>query len=78
MAWLATTVWALREPIFGNKELSKDAKMTVYNAVVLPTLDYGCEAWVLKEKDKMKLQAMELKVLRRVAGVTMQIGLCEK
>ena len=42
--------------------------MTV--AVVVPTVDYGCEAWVLKGRDKMRLQAMELKVLRRVAGVT--------
>ena len=53
----ATTVGALREPVFGNKELSKEAKLRVYNAVVVPTLVYGCEA-------------MEMKVLRRVAGVT--------
>ena len=60
----ATTVAALREPVFGNKELSKEAKLTVYSAVV-PTLVYGCEAWVLKERNKMRLQAMEMKVLRR-------------
>ena len=65
----ATAVGALREPIFGNK-LSKEAKLTVYNAVVVPTLVYGCEAWVLKERDKMRLQAMEMRVLRGVAGVT--------
>ena len=60
----AITVGALREPVCGNKELSKEAKLTVYNAVVVPTLVYGCEAWVLKERDKMRLQAMEVKVLR--------------
>ena len=53
-----------------NKELSKEAKLTVYNAVVVPTLVHGCEAWVLRERDKMRLQAMEMKVLRKVAGVT--------
>ena len=57
----ATAVGALREPVLGNKELSKEAKLTVYNAVV-PTLVYGCEAWVLKERDKMRLQAMEMNV----------------
>ena len=31
---------------------------------------YGCEAWVLNVGDKMRLQAMEMKVLRGVAGVT--------
>ena len=66
----ATAVGALREPIFGNKELSKEAKLTVYNAVVVPTLVYGCEAWVLKERDKMRLQAMEMKDFRELVGVT--------
>ena len=66
----ATAVGALREPVFGNKELSKEAKLTVYNAVVVPTLVYRCEAWVLRERDKMRLQAMEMKGLRGVAGVT--------
>ena len=56
----ATTVGASTEPVFGNKELSKEAKLTVYNAVVVPTLVYGCEVWVLKGRDKMKLQAMEM------------------
>ena len=48
----ATTVGAPREPVFGNKELPKEAKLTVYNAftVVVPTLVYGFEAWVLKGK----------------------------
>ena len=31
---------------------------------------FGCEAWVLKERDKMRLQTMETKGLRRVQGVT--------
>ena len=48
----ATTVGALREPVFGNKELSKEAKLKVYNVVVLTTLVYGFEAWVMKERDK--------------------------
>ena len=66
----ATAVGALREPVFANKELSKEAKLTVYNAVVVPTLVYGCETWVLEERDKMRLQAMIMMVLRTVAGVT--------
>ena len=66
----ATTVGALSEPVYGNKELSKEAKLRVYNAVVVPILVYGCEAWVLKERDKSRVQAIEMKVLRGVAGVT--------
>ena len=56
--------------VFGNTELGSEAKRTVYNTVVVPTLVYGCKAWVLKDRDNMTLQAAEMKVLRRVAGVT--------
>ena len=44
--------------------------MTVYNAVVVPSLVYGCVTWVLKDRDKTRLQAAEIKVLRSVVGVT--------
>ena len=63
-------VGALRRTVFGNREQSSEAKMTVYNAVIAPTLVYGCEAWVLKDRDKTRLQAAAMKVLRRVVGVT--------
>ena len=44
--------------------------MTVYNAVVVTILVYGCETWVLKDRDKMRLQGAEMKVFRSVVGVT--------
>ena len=66
----ATVLGAVRRTVFENRELSSEAKMTVYNAVVVPTLVYGCEAWVLKDRDKTRLQSAEMKVLRRVVGVT--------
>ena len=34
----ATAAGALRGSVFGNKELSKEAKLGVHNAVVVPTL----------------------------------------
>ena len=61
---------AVRRTVFGNRKLSSEAKMTVYNAVIVPTLVYGCEAWVLKDRDKTRLRSAEMKVLRRVVGVT--------
>ena len=72
----ATAVGAPTEPVFENKELSKEARLTVYNAVVVPTLVFGCEVWVLKGRDKMRLQAMEMSV--EGSGGSDQIGLCEK
>ena len=66
----ATEEGALRRTVFGNGELSSEAKMTVYNAVVVLTRVYGCEAWMLKDRNKTRLQAAEMKVLRRLVGVT--------
>ena len=57
----ATTVGSVRKTVFWNKELSSEDKMTVYSAVVVPTLVYGCETWVLKDRDKVRLQAAEMK-----------------
>ena len=65
-------------PFFGNKELSKEAKLTVYNAVVVPTLVYGCEALVLKERDKMRLHADNGNESFEGSGRSDQIGLYEK
>ena len=61
---------ALKENVFGSKELSRKAKMEVYNAMVVPMMTYGCESWVLRERVKARLQATKMSVQRKVAGVT--------
>ena len=65
-----SAVGAMQRNVFGSRELSKKAKVAVYNAMVVPMMTYGCESWVLREKDKTKLQATEMSVLRKIAGVT--------
>ena len=43
MRRVATLVETLREKVFGNREVSRKAKITVYNAVVVPSLLYEYE-----------------------------------
>ena len=43
---------ALQKQVFGSEELSKNAKAEVYNAMVVPMMMYGCESWVLREREK--------------------------
>ena len=48
-----------------RKELSKTTKLRVYSAIVESTLLYGCETWTLQDRHKKKLQAPEIRYLRK-------------
>ena len=61
---------AMQKKVFGSRELSKKAKVEVYNAMVVPMLTYVCESWVQREREKTRLQASGMSVLRKIAGVT--------
>ena len=55
----------------GEKIFEKNKRMlSVINATVMPTLLYVCETWTLLERHKSKVQAFEMRCLRRVEGVT--------
>ena len=64
-------IGAMRKEIIDRRELSKSTKLRVINATVMPTLLYACETWTLLERHKSRIQALEMRCLRRVEGVTM-------
>ena len=64
------TIGALRQEVVDRRELSKTTKLRVYNAIVKPTLLYGSETWTLQKRHMKKLQAVEMRYLRKVEGVT--------
>ena len=64
------TIGALRKEVVDRKELSKTTKLRVYNAIVKPTLLYGSDTWTLQNRHMKKLQATEMRYLRKVEGVT--------
>ena len=66
-----STVGAIKAKVFEDRGLSWKTKMQIYNAMVVPMMTYGCELWVLREKEKSRLEAMEMtSILRKVAAVT--------
>ena len=67
----ARVIGALNEPVWKRKELSRRTKLKVYNAIVVPTLMYGSETWVLNKPQESAIQATEMRVLRRIAGKRM-------
>ena len=64
-------IGAMRKEIIDRRELTKATKLRVINATVMPTLLYACETWTLLERHKSRIQALEMRCLRRVEGVTM-------
>lgn len=61
---------AINKTIINNKQLDKNTKMTVFKTVYQPILIHGSETWILNKSQKSKIQAMEMKYLRRVKGIT--------
>ncbi|KAK3519688.1 hypothetical protein QTP70_000998, partial [Hemibagrus guttatus] len=51
-----------------KKELSRKAKLLIYQSIYVPTLTYGHELWVMTEKVRSRIQAAEMSFLCRVAG----------
>ena len=64
-----SAVGAFQKKVFGSGELSKKAKVEVYNAIVVPMMSYGCESWLLRKRKKTRLQASKISALRKI-GVT--------
>ena len=56
--------------VLERRELQKTTKVRVFNAMVVPTLLYGCETWRILKRHESKLQGFEMMCLRRVEGVT--------
>ena len=61
---------SLRTSVINKKEISRKTKLTVYKTILRPVLMFACESWVLSQQNESRLQALEMKYLRRVLGVT--------
>ncbi|KAK7913154.1 hypothetical protein WMY93_013365 [Mugilogobius chulae] len=63
----------LYQTIVEKKELSRKAKLLIYRSIYVPTLTYGHELWVMAERTRSRIQAVEMSFLRRVAGRSLEI-----
>ena len=59
---------ALYRSVVVKKELSRKAKLSIYQSIYVPTLTYGHELWVMTERTRSRIQATKMSFLRRVAG----------
>ncbi|KAK7889103.1 hypothetical protein WMY93_024663 [Mugilogobius chulae] len=64
----ASVMQSLYRTVVVKKELSRKAKLSIYRSIYVPTLTYGHELWVMTERTRSRIQAVEMSFLRRVAG----------
>lgn len=64
------TCYSLNKVIFAKRKIEKETKLRLYNSVIVPILMYASESWTLHKNQEHRLTAMEMKVLRRIEGVT--------
>ena len=48
----------------------KETQLKFYKTIAVPTLLYGSETWITTKKEESRIQAQEMKFLRRVKGCT--------
>jgi len=54
--------------LVSSRLLSKNLKIKIYRAIILPVVLYGCETWSLILREEGRLRVFEKRVLRRVFG----------
>jgi hypothetical protein len=48
--------------------LSKNLKIKIYRAIILPVVLYGCETWLVTLREEARLRVFEKGVLRKIFG----------
>jgi hypothetical protein len=51
-----------------SRLLSKNIKIRIYKAIIMPVVLYGCETWSLTLREEHRLRVFENRVLRRTFG----------
>ncbi|KAK3550483.1 hypothetical protein QTP86_030724 [Hemibagrus guttatus] len=68
----AAVMRSMYRSVVVKKELSRQAKLSIYQSIYVPTLTYGHELWVMTERVRSRIQAAEMSFLRRVAGCSLR------
>ena len=62
--------WEEPKSVLSNRGLRIKTKKCLYEGVIVPTALYGAEAWGMRSAERRKVNDLEIKCLRRLAGVS--------
>ena len=57
------------DSILKNRDVTLSAKVCLVKAMVFPVVMYGCESWVIKKAEGLRIDAFELWCWRRLLRV---------
>ena len=63
---------SLYHTVVTKRELSQKAKLFVYRAIFVLTLNYGHELWVMTERTRLRIQADKMSFLGPVAIISLR------
>ena len=61
----------LHRSVVLKRELCTKVKLSIFRSVNVPILPYGYECWIMNEKVRSRVQAVEIGFLRRISGLTL-------
>ena len=65
----ARKAWGALKDVWKKRHISNEAKVGMYEGIIEPTLLYGCKTWVMKKRDRKRIEAVEMNCLRNICGV---------
>ena len=57
------------DSIFKSRDITLQAKVCIFKAMVFPAVMYGCESWTIKNAERRRIDAFELWCWRRLLKV---------
>ena len=62
--------WGAVKSVLSNRGLVIKAVKCLHDVVIVPTAFYGAEAWGMRSAERRKMNVLEMKCLRTLAGVS--------
>ena len=69
---LAWNKWREVTGVICDKKVPVKLKHKIYKTVIGPTMTYGVECWIMKTTDEMLMNKTEMRMLRRIQGVSLR------